>query len=231
LVRQIIFESDSDQGRGLTVAVLLSRKLEGSLKHDFAQTYLSTLCELIKTIDLDVIEQIIDALVQAGERDTFIYFIGNGGSAAMASHYANDIRIGTRVNGHKPLKAISLADNMAILTALANDEGYQNVFVRQLEGILRKEDVVFALSVSGNSPNVLEALRYAKKNGALTIGCTGFDGGVMKNLTDINLHIPTNHGDYGPAEDVFAVVGHLIYSYLKRSRKFHSDICQRTRMP
>ena len=145
--------------------------------------------------------------------------MGNGGSAAVASHYANDIRIGTQTNGHKPFKAVSLTDNISIMTALANDEGYENIFVRQLEGALKAHDVVFALSVSGNSPNVLKAVRYAKEIGAITISCTGFDGGELKKITDINLHMPTKHGDYGPVEDVFTILGHLLYSYFKSDRK------------
>lgn len=190
-------------------------------KRDFATRYLSYLSDLIKDIDVGVVEQIIDALVKAGERGKAIYFIGNGGSAATASHFANDISIGTRSPGAKPFKAISLADNLAVVTALANDEGYANVFVRQLDGVLQPNDVVVAFSVSGNSPNVLETLRYAKKHGAITIGCTGFDGGEMQRIVDINLHIPTHRGEYGPAEDIFTILGHLIYSYLRLERRGH----------
>lgn len=187
-------------------------------KKRFAAKYLSGVSELINSIDLGVVETIIDALLHAIDREGTLYFLGNGGSAATASHYANDFRIGTQVPGQKPFNAVSLADNSAIITALGNDEGYEYIFVRQLEGLLKPVDVVFALSVSGNSINVLNAIEYAKEIGATTISCTGFDGGKLKRITDVNLHIPTNYGDYGPVEDLFAIIGHLLYSYIKLSR-------------
>lgn len=188
-------------------------------KRDFAARYLSYLSELLTEIEASIIEQIIDALIKAGECGQAIYFIGNGGSAATASHWANDISIGTRGPGAKPFKAISLSDNLAVVTALANDEGYTNVFLRQLDGVLQPGDVVVALSVSGNSPNILEALRYAKEHSAITVGCTGFDGGEVRKIVDINLHVPGRNGEYGPAEDVFTILGHLIYSYLRLDRR------------
>lgn len=192
---------------------------EAASKREFATRYLAYLSELIAHLDAGVIEQIIDAFVKAGHRGNTIYFLGNGGSAATSSHFANDIGIGTRAPGVRPFKAISLADNLAVLTALANDEGYANIFVQQLEGVLQSGDLVVALSVSGNSPNVVEAIKYAQGIGALTIGCTGFDGGVLRQLADISLHVPTLRGEYGPAEDVFMILDHLIYSYLRLERR------------
>jgi D-sedoheptulose 7-phosphate isomerase len=201
------------------MGILENHFAEALSKRDFAKRYLAYLTELLARIDEDVIERIIDALVAAGERGNTIYFLGNGGSAATASHFANDIGIGTRASGIRPFKAISLADNLAVITALANDEGYSNTFIRQLDGVLQPGDVVFALSVSGDSPNVLEASRYAKQHGAVTIGCTGFGGGALHRITDIHLHIPTHSGEYGPVEDVFTILGHLIYSYLRLERR------------
>lgn len=194
---------------------------EACSKRDFATRYLSYLSELMANIDVGVVEQIIDTLVKAGEDGNSIYSIGNGGSAAIASHFANDIGIGTRAPRSKPFKASSLADNLAVVTALANDEGYTNVFVRQLDGVLQPGDVVVAFSVSGNSDNVLDALHYAKDQGAITIGCTGFDGGEMHQIIDISLHVPTPRGEYGPVEDIFTILGHLIYSYLRLERRGH----------
>ena len=200
---------------------LESRYAEARSKREFATCYLAYLSELMAQIDVSVIEWIIDAFVTAGGRGNAIYFIGNGGSAVTASHYANDLGIGTRAPGVKPFKAISLVDNIAVMTALANDEGYDNVFVRQLEGVLQPGDVVVALSVSGKSTNVIEAVRYAKEIGALTIGCTGFDGGVLREMAEISLHIPTLRGEYGPVEDVFMILDHVIYSYLRLERRGH----------
>ncbi|MBU1169627.1 MAG: SIS domain-containing protein [Proteobacteria bacterium] len=195
-------------------------------KGDFSRRYLGYLSGLLQGIDPDTISQIIDTIEIAGDNGKHIYFIGNGGSAAIASHYANDINVGTRARGVSPIKATSLTDNLALLTAVANDEGYNRVFVSQLEGRLQRGDVVVAFSVSGNSENVLEALDFAVRQGAITIGMTGFDGGRMKDITDIHLHIPTFEGEYGPVEDVFSIVGHLVYTFLKMNRRGKADLFQ-----
>lgn len=190
-------------------------------KPEFARGYLAYLSELMAQVDVGVIEQIIDAFVEAGDRGNAIYFIGNGGSATTASHFTNDIGIGTRASGIKPLKTFSLVDNLAVITALANDEGYAHVFVRQLEEVLQPGDVLVALSVSGNSANIIEAVRYTKEIGVLTIGCTGFDGGELRRIVDISFHIPAHQGEYGPVEDLFMILDHLIYSYLRLARRGH----------
>ncbi|MEQ8191336.1 MAG: SIS domain-containing protein [Candidatus Eremiobacterota bacterium] len=192
---------------------------KSSSKSEYTKYYLSYLTKLLTLIDTDIIESIINAFIDTGERGNTIYFIGNGGSAVTASHFANDIGIGTRANGKKIIKAVSLVDNMAVVTAVANDEGYNNVFLYQLEALLQPEDLVFALSVSGNSKNIIEAVKYAKKINATTIGCTGFTGGILKEIVDISVHIPTPDGEYGPVEDIFAIIGHLIYSYLRINRR------------
>lgn len=193
-------------------------------KDDFSKRYLGYLSGLLSGIDTDAVSRIIEAIQSAGENGNHIYFIGNGGSAAIASHYANDINVGTRARGTRPINATSLTDNLALITAVANDEGYDRVFVSQLEGRLSSGDVVIAFSVSGNSENVLAALKYASRKGALTIGLTGFDGGKMRSITDINLHVPTYQGEYGPVEDVFSIVGHLVYSFLKMHRRNNAEM-------
>lgn len=194
-----------------------------SSKKDFGIRYLSYLTGLIKGLNMDVVSRIIDEIELACERGNTLYLIGNGGSAATASHYANDLRIGIRAAGKPDLKAVSLADNISLLTALANDEGFQNVFVHQLDGVLNAKDVVMAFSVSGNSENVIQAIMYARMMGAVTIGLTGFDGGKLKDITDINLHVPTFKDEYGPVEDVFSIIGHLIYSFLKMDRRSKAE--------
>ena len=185
----------------------------------FASKYLKHLTELLERIDAKKVEQIILILEEATERGNTIYLLGNGGSAARASHLANDLNIGTRANGKRPIRAVSLTDNLPMITALANDEGYAFVFVRQLEGLLSPGDVVFGFSVSGNSENIIKAFRFASKKGALTVACTGFDGGELRRTADLCLHISTPKGEYGPVEDIFTIVGHLIYSYLRLSRR------------
>ena len=197
------------------MADLVYHYAQAGSKRDFAERYFAYLSEIMARLDAAVIERIIDELLEARERGSVIYFIGNGGSAATASHFANDLAFGVRAPGFAPFKVISLVDNVAAITALANDDGYANVFVRQLEGLLQEGDVVVGLSVSGNSANVVEAMRFANERGAITISCTGFDGGALAQSTDINLHVPSTRGEYGPVEDIFAILDHLIYSYLR----------------
>ncbi|MFQ5737790.1 MAG: SIS domain-containing protein [Acidobacteriota bacterium] len=197
------------------MADLESQFLGAGSARDFAGQYLKYLSDLLLAIDAKAVGQIIEAFASAGRQGKVIYFIGNGGSAAIASHLANDIGIGTQGPLGKSFKARSLTDNPAVLTAIANDEGHAQVFLRQLKPVLEAGDVVMALSVSGNSENIVAAVEYAKRVGAWTIGCTGFDGGRLRRLADISLHIPTPPGEYGPVEDVFGALNHLIYTYLR----------------
>jgi D-sedoheptulose 7-phosphate isomerase len=210
--------TDSSVAKELEFTRLGNHFSEASSKGDFASRYFSYLSKLLAELDVNVIEQILNVFLEAAECCKTIYLMGNGGSAAAACHFANDLTIGTRAPGVKPIKAMSLTDNLSILTAVANDEGYANIFVSQLYKTLRPKDVAVAFSVSGNSENILRALRFAKENGAVTIGCTGFEGGEILQIVDINLHVPTYHGEYGPVEDIFTILGHLIYSYLKLER-------------
>jgi D-sedoheptulose 7-phosphate isomerase len=185
---------------------------------EFARAYLTYLTDILEVIDVSIIEQIINAFVRAAENDKTIYFLGNGGSAVTATHFASDMAVNTRTNQHKPLRAVSLVDNLALLTCVSNDEGFENIFIRQLEIFMQPGDVVVGLSVSGNSPNVINACQYAKDNGATVIACTGFSGGKIGSLADIHFHIPTPVGEYGPVEDIYQILDHLIYTYLRLSR-------------
>lgn len=179
----------------------------------FARSYLDYVGELLGKLDADSIGHFIDALVDARQRDAQIIFIGNGGSAATASHFANDIAIGPRA-WDKPFRAVSLTDNVAVITAIANDHGYEQIFVLQLKTVMRPGDVVVAISASGNSPNVVKALEYANEHGATTIGLTGFDGGLLKKVAKISVHVPTAKGEYGPVEDAHMVLDHLVGAFL-----------------
>jgi D-sedoheptulose 7-phosphate isomerase len=168
---------------------------------------------VLAKLDVKAIAACADAFWEARKRGSQIFFIGNGGSAATASHFANDIGIGTRPEG-KQFKAISLTDNVASMTAIANDYGYDDLFVRQLQVLLEPQDVVVAISASGNSPNVMKAIDYANAHGAITVGLTGFDGGKLAKAVKINLHVPTEKGEYGPVEDAHMVFDHLLGAYL-----------------
>lgn len=179
----------------------------------FARAYFERLQRLLDTMDHGAIARVVEALIAARERGARIFFIGNGGSAATASHFANDIGIGNR-SWTKPFKAVSLVDNVAVLTAIANDHGYDQVFTLQLRTQMAAGDVLVAISASGNSPNVLGAVEWANANGAVTIGLTGFDGGRLTRLAQIAVHVRTDHGEYGPVEDVHMILDHLIGAYL-----------------
>jgi D-sedoheptulose 7-phosphate isomerase len=182
---------------------------------DFSKLYFERLSSILNSISLSDVEQFVEILLDARSRGSTIFFIGNGGSAVTASHFVNDISIGTK-SRNKPFRAISLCDNQAVITAIANDYGYEYIFSQQLAVLLKKDDVVVAISASGNSPNLLKAIDVAKQKGAINVGLTAFDGGKMKVMVDISVHVPTEKGEYGPAEDAHMALGHLVSNYLMR---------------
>ena len=183
--------------------------------NDYSKSYIDYLSSVLNNISLTDIEKFVEVLLEARERESSIFFIGNGGSAATASHFANDIAIGTRTY-EKPFRAISLCDNQAVITAIANDDGYEKIFSQQLQVLLKKQDVVIGISASGNSTNLLKAIDTSKKLSAITVGISAFDGGKMREMVDVSLHVPTEKGEYGPAEDAHMVLDHLISNYLMR---------------
>jgi len=180
--------------------------------HLFVRKYLDYLSNLLKEIDEKKVGELIQLLLATREQNKSIYFIGNGGSAATSSHFANDLQIGPR--SKKPFRVQSLTDNSAIITAIANDFGYDFIFVKQLEAVLDDGDVVVAISASGNSPNLLKAIEYANSRRCTTVGITGFDGGRLKEMSKLNLHIQTPKGEYGPVEDIHMIFDHIIGNYL-----------------
>jgi D-sedoheptulose 7-phosphate isomerase len=181
----------------------------------YARKYLDFLSRVLGRIDTGSIARFVELLLDARERGAAIFFIGNGGSAATASHFANDIAVGTRPKD-KPFRALSLTDNVAVLTAIGNDHGYDEIFVRQLRAHMRPGDVVVAISASGNSANVVKAIEYANANEGVTVALTGFDGGRLREAARYDVHVPTHKGEYGPVEDAHMVLDHLVASYLIR---------------
>lgn len=181
----------------------------------FAGAYIKYLQEVLQRIDTDDIAQFINTLIDARRRSATIFFIGNGGSAATASHFANDISIGTN-DYEKPFRAVSLTDNVAVISAIGNDFGYEDIFVRQLKVLGQEGDVVVGISASGNSPNLIKAFEHARASGIKTVALTAFDGGKMKGMADEGVHVPTDPKEYGPAEDAHMVLDHLIGAYLMR---------------
>ena len=181
----------------------------------FSKSYFKYLQSVINNVETAEVGRFIETLLDARKRDATIFFIGNGGSAATSSHFANDISIGT--NEYKlPFRALSLTDNVPIITAIGNDFGYDEIFVRQLRVLGKEGDVLVGISASGNSPNIIKAFEYAKKSGIKSVAITAFDGGKMKSLADEGIHVPTGLKEYGPAEDVHMILDHLVGAYLMR---------------
>ena len=182
---------------------------------EFAGAYLTYLRSVLQGVDTGEIGRFVETLLDARKRDATVFFIGNGGSAATASHFANDLAVGTN-DYRNPFRVISLTDNVPIITAIGNDFGYEEIFVRQLRILGRQGDVLVGISASGNSPNVLRAFDYARSSGIKTVAITAFDGGKMKAMADEGIHVPTEPKEYGPAEDAHMVLDHLIGAYLMR---------------
>jgi len=182
----------------------------------FAKAYADYLGELLKTLDFAKVAEFMNVMLRVRDTGHKVFFIGNGGSAATASHFANDFSIGTRCP-EKPFRVISLTDNVAAMTAIANDDGYEFMFIKQLEVLMDKGDVVVAISASGNSPNVVKALTYANACGNHTVALTGFEtGGKIAEIAKTVLHVKTRKGEYGPVEDVHMFIDHLMGSYFNR---------------
>jgi D-sedoheptulose 7-phosphate isomerase len=181
---------------------------------DYAQRYASYLSDLLGSLDVEAIEKTIAIFQKARADGKTIFFVGNGGSAATCSHFAEDLEYGTRTEGKNTFRVLSLVDNTAYVTAVGNDEGYENIFLRQLQNHFSTGDILIAISASGNSPNVIKAVEYANDHGGITIGIIGFDGGILKNLCHYCIHVKTVKGAYGPVEDVHLVLGHIVSTYL-----------------
>jgi len=156
------------------------------------------------------IDQIADELVKAYEGGKMMYLFGNGGSASLASHLACDLGKGTAYcNGGKRLRVLALTDNIATMTAWANDFSYEDMFSEQLRNFVQPQDIAFAISGSGNSKNVLNALRVAREAGATTIGISGYRGGEMKSLCDICVIVPSDNMQV--IEDLHLAMAHSIF--------------------
>jgi D-sedoheptulose 7-phosphate isomerase len=182
-------------------------------RDDPIDAYLAETQRVLAAMSRDAIELTISELYRAWAGGRQVFVIGNGGSASTASHIANDLSKATIVAGKPRMKVLSLADNVALITAWANDSSYDQVFKEQLENLLAEGDLVLAISGSGNSPNVLRAVEFAKQRNAVTLGWTGLSGGRLGDLVDCCLHAPTD--DMGTIESVHLVIDHLVTKLLR----------------
>lgn len=177
---------------------------------DYIKEYINLEINILRELDVDAISAALVLLEEVLEREGIIYIFGNGGSAATASHFQNDFNKGISEHTEKKFCFQCLNDNVATLMAIANDIGYEEVFRFQLEGKLRPQDVIVGISGSGNSPNVIRAVEYAKEQGNKVIGLTGYDGGKLRELSDVSLHVPVQSMQV--TEDVHMIFDHLMMS-------------------
>jgi D-sedoheptulose 7-phosphate isomerase len=176
-----------------------------------ALQYFQAYQQTVARLPYHAIDQAALLLVRAYEEGRNIFLFGNGGSASLASHFACDLAKGTiSVTNGKRFRALALTDNLPLLTAWANDSSYENIFAEQLRTFIGHKDIVFAISGSGNSPNVLHALQVAKEVGAFNIGLTGFQGGKMKQFCDLTIVIPSNNMQV--IEDLHLSATHAIFT-------------------
>ena len=181
---------------------------------EYVKHYFKHLTDVFERLDGDAIVSFVNLLEDARKQQRTIFLVGNGGSAATCSHFANDLIKAVPVNASVGFRAISLADNTALITALANDDGFDTIFTGQMQNLFVKGDVLIAISASGNSTNVIAAAKLARERGGKVAALIGFDGGILKTIADVAIHVPTQKGEYGPVEDVHMILDHLITSFL-----------------
>lgn len=168
--------------------------------------------EVINNLNYDEIAEAVGAIKAAYERSATIYVFGNGGSAATASHFVCDFNKGICEKLDKKFNLICLSDNTPILTAIANDISYDDVFVFQLKNKLKPDDLIMAISGSGNSKNVIKAVEYAREVGTKVVGITGYSGGKLREISDYKMHV--NVDDMQIAEDLHMAFDHMMYRVL-----------------
>jgi D-sedoheptulose 7-phosphate isomerase len=188
--------------------------VKGYPSYASSREYLARVRDLLEQLP-DQTDRFVESLWEAFESGSTVFLAGNGGSAAAASHFGQDLAKGTLsdMGAKRRFRVIPLTDNVGYITALANDEGFESIFEQQLRNLARSGDVLVAISGSGNSANVLRAVAYAGSIGMRTIGVTGYDGGKLRKQADLCVHVPV--WDMGMAEALHGVVFHLAMSRLR----------------
>ena len=179
--------------------------------------YIANEIETLKKLDVEAINAALNLLRETQENGNTVYVFGNGGSSATASHFQNDFNKGVSEHIEKKFNLLCLNDNVSTVMAVANDIGFEEIFRFQLTGHIKPGDVCIAISGSGNSKNVINAVEYAKAQGNKIIGLTGYGGGKLKELSDISLHVPINSMQI--TEDIHMVFDHLMMSI------FYKTLC------
>lgn len=187
---------------------------------EYLQDYTSRLTDILSKIEVDSLEKVVTAMINAFKNGNTIYVVGNGGSAATASHMQADFRFFVRYFSKFRPKIIALTDNVPMITAIGNDNNFEDVFVEQMRGQFNPNDILIAISASGNSPNLVKAAEYANELGGTTISFVGFGGGKLNDISKISLFTPNPKGDYGPIEDVHMILNHILVNFLSVDPEF-----------
>jgi D-sedoheptulose 7-phosphate isomerase len=185
---------------------------------DLSSAYLSSLRASLGQIDLQAVERVGQRLRRVRDDRGTVFVAGNGGSASTASHWVNDLGKATKRSGRAPIRAMCLSDNTSWFSALGNDEGYERVFAGQLENFAEPDDVLIVISASGNSGNLIEAVKLADARGLTTVGLLGFDGGKLKELVKEMIWVKSEKGAYELVEDAHSAITHAITRSLVADR-------------
>ncbi|ACL23750.1 D-sedoheptulose-7-phosphate isomerase [Chloroflexus aggregans] len=177
-------------------------------------SYFEQMSQTLEQLPLQTLQRVANALWEAYQRDATIFVCGNGGSAATASHFACDLAKWTIKPSARRVRALALTDNIPLITAWSNDQGYADIFVEQLQALYRPGDMIVAISGSGNSPNVIRAVEWGNTVGAVTVGLTGFDGGKLYRIAQIGLHV--NNRFMPQVEDIHSTICHALAVNLGR---------------
>lgn len=185
---------------------------------DFAQLYFNNLSEIFQNFNKKSIYSLEKELLDLRKKKATLYVFGNGGGAATAMTMANDLGFDVlKKTKKKTFKIISLNDNSSVLTAIANDTGYENIFINQLKIHFKKKDKILIFSASGNSINLVNAAKWVKSKGGSVISIVGFDGGKLKKISDLAIHIKSEKGDYGPVEDLQLIINHILAHWFQKN--------------
>jgi D-sedoheptulose 7-phosphate isomerase len=179
------------------------------------RNYTARIDSALKHVNIDELESAIKIILNTSQNGGYIWLTGNGGSAATSSHFATDLSRCTAEDG-KHIKAISLCDNLGLITSIGNDFSFEDIFVNQLKNLGKELDLLISISASGNSKNLIKAVEFANVHSISTLSLVGFDGGALQQISDNSIYVPTNIGDYGVAEDCHLIICHYISTQLRK---------------
>ena len=189
---------------------------------NYFNNYRERLNALLDSVDINVLEKVIGIMVTTFKNGKTVYVCGNGGSAATASHIQADFSFFVRYFTKFRPKVKALTDNTPLITAIGNDNSFNDIFVEQLKGHFEKGDTIICISASGNSENVIRAAQYANENNGTSIAFVGFKGGKLLEVANHSLYTPNPKGDYGPIEDLHMIFDHIIVNFLSKDEEFLS---------